>query len=140
MARAAFGRHGKSAAARTNAAHLVRRCQIATGGYWLLCDCRPEADRPPVLMPVAETHSQRQLSTQGLHTSACEAIQEPDVQRNWAPTGLRPSTNPLRGIGAADGLYPAPEPVTGEASKVGALPQTPPGAEPLDLNTYARFR
>jgi hypothetical protein len=25
-------------------------------------------------------------------------------------------------------------------SKVGALPQTPPGAEPLDLNTYARFR
>jgi hypothetical protein len=91
LARAAFGRHGKSAAARINAAHLVRRSQIATGGYWLLCYCRPEADRPPVLMPVAETHSQRQLSTQGLHTSACEAIQEPDVQRNWAPTALRPS-------------------------------------------------
>jgi hypothetical protein len=89
LARAAFGRHGKSAAARINGAHLVRRCQIATGGYWLLCDCRPEADRPPVLMPVAETHSQRQLSAQGLHTSACEAIQEPDVQRNWAPTALR---------------------------------------------------
>ena len=76
LARAAFGRHGKSAAARINAAYLVRRCQIATGGYWLLRYCRPEADRPPVLMPVAETHSQRQLSTQGLHTSACEAIQE----------------------------------------------------------------
>ena len=90
LARAAFGRHGESAATRTNAAHLVRRCQIATGGYWLLCYCRQEADRPPVLMPVAETHSQRQLSTQGLHTSACEAIQEPDVQRNWAPTALRP--------------------------------------------------
>lgn len=90
LARAAFGRHGKSAGARTNAAHLVRRCQIASGGYWLLCFCRPEADRPPVLMPVAETHSQRQLSTQGLHTSACEAIQEPDVQRSWAPTALRP--------------------------------------------------
>ena len=30
---------------------------------------------------------------------------------------------------------PAPEPLTDEASKVGALPQTPPGAEPLDLNT-----
>ncbi len=90
MARAAFGRHGKSAGARTNAAHLVRRCQIASGGYWLLCFCRPEADRPPVLMPVAETHSQRQVSTQGLHTSACEAIQEPDVQRSWAPTALRP--------------------------------------------------
>ena len=37
-------------------------------------------------------------------------------------------------------LYSAPKPLTDEASKVGALPQTPPGAEPLDLNTYARFR
>ena len=32
LARAAFGRHGESAAARTNAAHLVRRYQIASGG------------------------------------------------------------------------------------------------------------
>ena len=55
-------------------------------------------------------------------------------------TGLDPSTNPLRGIGAAGEFYAAPEPLTDEASKVGALPQTPPGAEPLDLNTYARFR
>jgi hypothetical protein len=39
-----------------------------------------------------------------------------------------------------DELYPAPEPSTDEASKVGALPQTPPGAEPLDLNTCAGFR
>jgi hypothetical protein len=53
---------------------------------------------------------------------------------------MRPSTNPLRGIGVVCGAYPAPEPLTDEASKVGALPQTPPGAEPLDLNTYARFR
>ena len=36
--------------------------------------------------------------------------------------------------------YPAPEPLTDEASKVVALPQTPPGAEPPDLNTCARFR
>ena len=54
-------------------------------------------------------------------------------------TAIDPSTNPLRGIGAAGELYPAREPLTA-ASKVGALPQTPPGAEPLDLNTYARFR
>ena len=53
---------------------------------------------------------------------------------------LRPCTNPLRGIGVVCGTYPAPEPLTDEASKVGALPQTPPGAEHLDLNTYARFR
>ena len=90
LAHAAFGRRGESAAARTIAAHLVRRYPIASGGYWRLCYCRPEADRPPVLMPVAETHSQRLLSTRGLHTSACEAIQEPDVQRSWAPTALRP--------------------------------------------------
>jgi hypothetical protein len=51
-----------------------------------------------------------------------------------------PCTNLLRGIGSVGGAYPAPEPLTGEASKVEALPQTPPGAEPLDLNTYARFR
>jgi hypothetical protein len=44
------------------------------------------------------------------------------------------------GLVLRDELYPAPEPLTDEASKVGALPQTPPGAEPLDLNTCARFR
>ena len=44
------------------------------------------------------------------------------------------------GLVLRDELYPAPEPLTDEARKVGALPQTPPGAEPLDLNTCARFR
>jgi hypothetical protein len=41
--------------------------------------------------------------TQVGHWAACEAIQEPDIQRSWAPTALRPCTNPLRGIGAAGG-------------------------------------
>ena len=44
------------------------------------------------------------------------------------------------GLVLRDELYPAPEPSTDEARKVGALPQTPPGAEPLDLHTCARFR
>jgi hypothetical protein len=44
------------------------------------------------------------------------------------------------GLVLRDELYPASELLTDEASKVGALPQTPPGAEPLDLNTCARFR
>ena len=44
------------------------------------------------------------------------------------------------GLVLRDELYPAPEPLTDEARKVGALPPTPPGAEPLDLNTCARFR
>jgi hypothetical protein len=90
LACAALGRRGGSAAARADAAHAVRRYQIASGGHWLLCACRPDADRPLVLMPVEETHSQRLLSTRGLHRSACEAIQEPDVQRSWAPTARRP--------------------------------------------------
>ena len=101
LARAAFGRLGGPAAARADAPHAVRRYQIASGGHWLLCDCRPDADRPPVLVPVAETHSQRQLSTRGLHTSACEAIEEPDVQRSWAPTALRvPFGRGGRGLGS----------------------------------------
>jgi len=61
-------------------------------------------------------------------------------ERVASMSALRPCTNPLRGIGVVCGAYPASEPLTDEASKVGALPQTPPGAEPLDLNTYARFR
>jgi hypothetical protein len=44
------------------------------------------------------------------------------------------------GLVLRDELCPASELLTDEASKVGALPQTPPGAEPLDLNTCARFR
>ena len=64
LARAAFGRHGRSAATRAGAAHVVRRYPITSGDHWLLCDCGPDADRPPVLVPVTETHNQRQLSTQ----------------------------------------------------------------------------
>ena len=55
-------------------------------------------------------------------------------------SGFHPCTNPLRGVGAVGELYSAPEPLADAASKVGALPQTPPGTEPLDLNAYARFR
>jgi hypothetical protein len=57
-----------------------------------------------------------------------------------AGSASRPCTNPLRGIGVVCGTYPAPEPLTGEASKVVSLPQTPPGAERLDVNTDAHFR
>ena len=35
----------------------------------------------------AEVYS---LRTRVRHRSACEAIQEPDIQRSWAPTALRP--------------------------------------------------
>jgi hypothetical protein len=72
--------------------------------------------------------------------SVRRSIQEPDIQLRLPSAASRPCTNPLRGIGVVCGADPAPEPLTDEASKVGALPQTPPGAEPLDLNTYARFR
>ena len=60
------------------------------------------------------------------------------IGRNWL--GLAAERTRYAGLVLRDELYPAPEPLTDEASKVGALPQTPPGAEPLDLNTCPRFR
>jgi hypothetical protein len=39
------------------------------------------------------------LSTQVGHRAACEAMQEPDIQRSWAPTALRPVPS-FRGRGA----------------------------------------
>jgi hypothetical protein len=75
------------------------------------------------------------LSLESPHLGA-----DSDLDAIRPSSGIHPSTNPLRGIGAAGELHSAREPSTDAASKVGALPQTPPGAEPLDLNTYARFR
>jgi len=49
-------------------------------------------------------------------------------------TVLDPSTNPLRGIGVASELPRIPHRCPLKQSKIGALPQTPPGAEPLDLD------
>ena len=54
----------------------------------------------------------------------------PPRRRESGQAEIHPSTNPLRGIGVVCGAYPAPEPLTDEASKVGALPQTPPGRSP----------
>ena len=57
----------------------------------------------------------------------------------WAGTdhlGRDPAGERTRYAGF--GVATSTRTLTDEASKVGALPQTPPGAEPLDLNTCAR--
>jgi len=53
LLRAAFGRYGGSVLARRAAAPIVQHHQQIGAGRWILCDCRPDAPRPPVLVPVA---------------------------------------------------------------------------------------
>ena len=73
--------------------------------------------------------------------SPAGALSRQPIQRSGAEGSRRVEERTrYAGLVLRDELYPAPEPLTDEASKVGALPQTPPGAEPLDLNTCARFR
>jgi len=52
LLRAAFGRYGGSALARRAAAPIVQLHQQIGTGRWFCCDCRPDAPRPPVLVPV----------------------------------------------------------------------------------------
>ena len=51
LLRKAFGRYGGSFAARLDAIRVVARYQQHGSGKWLLCDCRPDAERPPALIP-----------------------------------------------------------------------------------------
>jgi hypothetical protein len=79
--RAAFGCYGGTAAARDAAVRVVRRVQTTGRGCWILCDCRPAADRPPALVPVAETHIRRHLQAGWpQHAEACEFFREPAEQ------------------------------------------------------------
>ena len=76
--RAAFGCYGGSAAARADAIQVVRRVQTTERGCWILCDCRPAAERPPVLVPVMETHIRRHVQAGWPpHAEACEFFREP---------------------------------------------------------------
>lgn len=57
---------------------MVRQVQTTGRGCWILCDCRPAADRPPALVPVAETHIRRHLQAGWpQHAEACEFFREP---------------------------------------------------------------
>ena len=68
--RRAFGRFGAEGA-RLRGAEVVRRHQQQA--RWFFCDCRPDQTRPPVLVPVAESHVRRHGEEPwASHTPACD--------------------------------------------------------------------
>lgn len=81
LLRDAFGRHGGHADARAAAASVIARYQQMGGGMWFLCNCRPESDRCPVLVPVAQTHIRRHEDTHWpAHHEDCEFFRDPSEQ------------------------------------------------------------
>ncbi len=79
--RAAFGCYGGTAAARADAIPIVRRLQSTDRGFWILCDCRPAAAKPPALVPVSETHLRRHVTDNWpQHAPSCEFYREPAEQ------------------------------------------------------------
>ncbi len=98
LLRAAFGRYGGQAEARAAAADVVGRYQQLGGGRWFLCACRPGAERPPVLVPVSQTHVRRHEDGRWpLHGEACDFYREPAEQRSVTASYAPPSVDkPLR--------------------------------------------
>jgi hypothetical protein len=80
--RHAFGRYGGGGEARAAAAPIVAHYQQQGGGCWLLCDCRPDATRPPALVPVAQTHIRRHQDERWpAHSETCDFFRDPGEQR-----------------------------------------------------------
>ncbi len=98
LLRAAFGRYGGRAEARTAAATVVGRYQQLGGGRWFLCCCRPGAERPPALVLVSQTHIRRHDDGRWpLHGEACDFYREPAEQRAVTASYAPPSVDkPLR--------------------------------------------
>lgn len=96
--RAAFGRYGGSLDARAAAAAIVAHYQQLRGGQWFLCGCRPGAERPPALVPVAQTHIRRHEDQRWpVHCDTCDFYREPEEQRAVTASFARPSAGkPLR--------------------------------------------
>lgn len=96
--RLAFGRYGGRAAARATAAPVVAHYQQLGGGQWFLCGCRPEAERPPALVPIAQTHIRRHEDARWPpHCETCDFYREPDEQRAITGSYAQPAVDkPLR--------------------------------------------
>lgn len=81
LLRAAFGRYGGAAPARSAAAAIVRRFQSSGRGYWFLCDCRLQVERRPALVPVAESHIRRhEIGGWPQHAVTCDFYREQSEQ------------------------------------------------------------
>jgi hypothetical protein len=112
--RAAFGRFGGQPKAREAAVPIVQHYQQLGAGSWFLCDCRPGAERPPALVPVAETHIRRHQDQRWpVHCDACEFQREPAEQRaivdSFSAAAAHRPLRLVRPVGAA-----APAMVAGE--------------------------
>ena len=96
--RSAFGRYGGADAHRVAGARVVARYQQLGAGCWFQCDCQPDAERPPVLVPIAQTHIRRHEDTRWpAHRDDCDFYREPEEQRAVTASYLRPSVSkPLR--------------------------------------------
>ena len=80
--RAAFGRFGGQPEAREAAVRIVRHYQQLGAGAWFLCDCRLGGQRPPALVPVAQTHIRRHQDERWpVHSDACDFQRDPAEQR-----------------------------------------------------------
>ena len=96
--RAAFGRYGGRADARAAAAAVVARYQQLGAGHWFLCGCRFNAERPPALVPVSQTHIRRHEDARWpVHCETCDFYREPGEQRAITASYAPPSAGkPLR--------------------------------------------
>ena len=112
LLRAAFGRFGGQPKAREAAVQIVRHYQQLGSGAWFLCDCRPGAERPPALVPVAQTHIRRhQDSRWPVHCDTCDFQREPSEQRAIVDSFSAEAANrPLRLVRPVGAASPAMEP------------------------------
>jgi hypothetical protein len=104
--RSAFGRFGGRAEAREAAAPIVRHYQQLGAGWWFLCDCRAGAERPPALVPVAETHIRRHQDERWpAHSDVCDFWREPTEQRaivdSYSAAAAKRPLRLVRAVGAA---------------------------------------
>jgi len=111
LLRSAFGRYGGRAAARAAAAPVVGHYQQLRGGQWFLCGCRPEAERPPALVPVSQTHIRRHEDARWpVHCDTCDFYREPDEQRvitgSYAPPAVSEPLRLARPLGRAAAAAP----------------------------------
>ncbi len=110
--RAAFGRFGGQPEAREAAVPVVRHYQQLGAGSWFLCDCRPGAERPPALVPVAQTHIRRNQDERWpVHSDACDFQREPSEQRAIVDSYTAGAAHrPLRLVRPVGAASPAMEP------------------------------
>jgi hypothetical protein len=115
--RSAFGRFGDQPAAREAAAPIVRHYQQMGAGSWFLCDCRAGTERPPVLVPVAQTHIRRHEDERWpVHSDACDFWRDPAEQRAILDSYTAAATKrPLRLVQPVGTASPAMVP--GEVSQ-----------------------